>query len=177
MEVDHDHLRLGASLLHEVVHELERADRRLHEKSSLEVHDRDRGAVGRLDHHEPSPRGGGAEVRRPHDPLGAFEVVVDLAPAPDVIAEREDVGSRREQPLRQPRRDPGAVRDVLAVDDAEARVQLLLEPRETLLDRGTARRAEDVGDEEDLQRSFLGREGGGVVHGHRNVVAGVRGEA
>jgi hypothetical protein len=68
-----------------------------------------------------------------------------------VIAEREHVGSGREQPLGQPRRDPGAVGDVLAVDDAEADVQLLLQRPETLLERGAAGGAEDVGDEEDLQ--------------------------
>jgi hypothetical protein len=73
-----------------------------------------------------------------------------------VVAEREHVGPRGEQPLGEARRDPGAVRDVLAVDNAEAGVQLVLEPGEAFLDRGTARRAEDVGDEEDLQAAVLG---------------------
>jgi hypothetical protein len=72
-----------------------------------------------------------------------------------VIAEREHVGPCCEQALGEARRDPRPVRDVLAVDDAEAGVQLLLEPGQTLLDRGTTGRAEDVGDEEDPQRRAL----------------------
>jgi hypothetical protein len=68
-----------------------------------------------------------------------------------VVAEREHVGPRREQALGQARRDPGSVCDVLAVDDAEAGVQLLLQPVEALLERGAARSPEDVGDEEDSQ--------------------------
>jgi hypothetical protein len=45
-----------------------------------------------------------------------------------VIAECEHVGPCGEQALGEPGRDPRPVRDVLAVDDAEARVQLLFEP-------------------------------------------------
>jgi hypothetical protein len=68
-----------------------------------------------------------------------------------VVAERDRVGSGGEQPLRQARRDPGPVGDVLAVDDAELDAVLLLQPGQALLDRLPARGAEDVGDEEDDQ--------------------------
>jgi hypothetical protein len=68
-----------------------------------------------------------------------------------VVAERDRVGPGRQQPLCQPRRDPGPVGDVLAVDDTEVDVVLLPQPGQALLDRLPARGAEDVGDEEDLQ--------------------------
>jgi hypothetical protein len=45
-----------------------------------------------------------------------------------VVAERDRVGTRREQPVGQARRDPGPVGDVLAVDDAEVDAVLLLQP-------------------------------------------------
>jgi hypothetical protein len=70
-----------------------------------------------------------------------------------VVAERDHVGARREQPVGQARRDPGAVGDVLAVDDAEADAELLLQPGQARLDRVPAGGAEDVGDEEDSQGS------------------------
>jgi hypothetical protein len=38
-----------------------------------------------------------------------------------VVAERDDVGARREQAIGDPRRDARAVGRVLAVDDAELR--------------------------------------------------------
>jgi hypothetical protein len=69
-----------------------------------------------------------------------------------VVAEGEHVGAGRQQPSGEPRRDARAIGRVLGVDDAEADLQFLLEPRQALLDGRPARRAEDVGDEEDSQR-------------------------
>jgi hypothetical protein len=68
-----------------------------------------------------------------------------------VVSERERVGPGGEQPVGEPWRQARAVGRVLRIDDAEAGSELFLQGREPLLDRGTARRAEDVRDEEDLQ--------------------------
>jgi hypothetical protein len=68
-----------------------------------------------------------------------------------VVAERHDVRAGGEQLLRELRRDAGAVGDVLAVDDARVDLELFTQARQSLLDRPTARRAEDVGEEEDSQ--------------------------
>lgn len=68
-----------------------------------------------------------------------------------MIAERDDVGARREQLLGELRRDAGAVGDVLAVDDARVDVELLAQRGEALLDRPAARGAEDVGEKENSQ--------------------------
>jgi hypothetical protein len=68
-----------------------------------------------------------------------------------MVAQRERVGAGGEQPVGEPRRQACAVGRVLRVDDAEAGSKLFLQRGKPLLDRGTARRAEDVGDEEDLQ--------------------------
>jgi hypothetical protein len=70
-----------------------------------------------------------------------------------VVAERDHVGPGGEQPVGQAGRDPRAVGDVLAVDDAEPDAVLLLQRGQALLDRLPARSAEDVGDEEDSQGS------------------------
>jgi hypothetical protein len=68
-----------------------------------------------------------------------------------VIAERDGVGARGEQSLRELGRDACAVRDVLAVDDADVGVELLAQAGETLFDRPAPRDAEDVREEERSQ--------------------------
>jgi hypothetical protein len=70
-----------------------------------------------------------------------------------VVAERDNVRARLEQPARELRRDPDAVGDVLAVQDAEVGAELGPQPRQPLLDRPPARAADDVPDEEDPQGS------------------------
>jgi hypothetical protein len=67
-----------------------------------------------------------------------------------VVAEREHVRTRCEQPAGESRRHARAVGDVLGVDDAEPGAELLLQARQALLDGRAAGRAEDVGDEKDL---------------------------
>jgi hypothetical protein len=68
-----------------------------------------------------------------------------------VVPEREDIRARGKQPVGKARRDACPVGHVLGVDDAEADAELLLQPRQALLDGRAPGRAEDVGDEEDLQ--------------------------
>jgi hypothetical protein len=70
-----------------------------------------------------------------------------------VVAEGDHVGAGGEDPRGELRRDPDAVRRVLAVDDAERDVELLLQLREPFLDGTPSRRADDVTDEEDSQRT------------------------
>jgi hypothetical protein len=68
-----------------------------------------------------------------------------------VVPERDDVRARAQEPVRELRRDAGAVRDVLAVDDREVRAELVAQRRKPLLDCAPARDAEDVGEEEKSQ--------------------------
>jgi hypothetical protein len=70
-----------------------------------------------------------------------------------VVAERDHVGTRGQEPRRQLRRDPDAVGGVLAVEDAERDAELVLQPRQALLDGPPTGRANDVSDEQDLQRT------------------------
>ena len=65
----------------------------------------------------PWPGLAGHEVRRPDDALGAIEVVVGIAVAVGVVAERDHVGADREQVLAGLLGDPEAAGGVLAVDD------------------------------------------------------------
>jgi hypothetical protein len=68
-----------------------------------------------------------------------------------VVAERHDVGAGGEQLVGELRGDARAVGDVLAVRDAEIRVELLAKPGQPLLDRAAPRDAEDVCQEEESQ--------------------------
>jgi hypothetical protein len=70
-----------------------------------------------------------------------------------VVAERDHVGPRGEDPIREPRREATAVGGVLGVHDAEVGAELVAEPCEALLDGAAPRGAEDVRDEEQLQGS------------------------
>jgi hypothetical protein len=68
-----------------------------------------------------------------------------------VVAERDHVGARLQQSVRELARDPRPVGDVLAVDDAEIGVELLAQRRQALLDGAAPRDREDVGEEEQSQ--------------------------
>jgi hypothetical protein len=70
-----------------------------------------------------------------------------------VVAERDHVGACGEDPRGELGRDPDAVRSVLAVDDAERDAELLLQPREEIVESAPSRRADDIPDEEDFQRT------------------------
>src|SRR5205814_8271320 len=73
--------------------------------------------------------------------------------APDVVPERDGVGPGCEQLVRELRRDPDAVGDVLAVDDDDVGVELVTQGRQPLLDRSASRHADDVGHEQEFQGS------------------------
>jgi hypothetical protein len=68
-----------------------------------------------------------------------------------MVAECDDVRAGGEQPVGESRRDPSAVRGVLAVEDAEADLELVAQGSQPLLNQPAAGDAEDVADEEDPQ--------------------------
>jgi hypothetical protein len=68
-----------------------------------------------------------------------------------VVSERDDVRAGGEEPVGELRRDPGSVRDVLAVDDREVGAELLPQPGQPFLDGPPAGGAEDVREEEKPQ--------------------------
>jgi len=78
-----------------------------------------------LDDSRAPPRLATQEVGRPHDRRVAVEVGIDLAAVVGVVAERDHVGAGGEEPFGELGRDAGAVRDVLAVDDAHVRAKFL----------------------------------------------------
>jgi hypothetical protein len=151
VEVEEHDRCLTPGLVDELVDELERGDGGLEEEIAEQVeHGHARPLAGGCDR-EASSRGPGREVRRPNHSVGAGEVGHDLAPPPDVVAEREHVDSRAEEPVRELRRDPDAVGRVLGVGDDEVEVELLAQALEPLLDRAQAGPAVDICDEEELQ--------------------------
>jgi hypothetical protein len=68
-----------------------------------------------------------------------------------VVAERDRVGARLQQPVGELRRDPDAVGDVLAVDDDDVGRDLVAERRQPFLDGPPPGDADDVGNEEQPQ--------------------------
>jgi hypothetical protein len=68
-----------------------------------------------------------------------------------VVAERDHVGSRTQEPVGELRRDARSVRDVLAVDDADVGAVLVAERGQARFDRVASRDAEDVREEEEFQ--------------------------
>jgi hypothetical protein len=68
-----------------------------------------------------------------------------------VIAERHHVGAGAQELVGELRGDARAVRDVLAVDDAEVDVELLPERVQAFLDGTPAGDAEDVREKEESQ--------------------------
>jgi len=69
-----------------------------------------------------------------------------------VVAEGDHVGSRSEQLVGELRGDTGPVGRVLAVDDREVGVVALAQRGQLLLHGAASWDAEDVREEEDLQR-------------------------
>jgi hypothetical protein len=67
-----------------------------------------------------------------------------------VVAERDRVYPCAEDAVGQLRGQARAVGGVLGVGDAEVRSELVLQSRQPVLERACARRAEDVGNEQDL---------------------------
>jgi hypothetical protein len=72
-----------------------------------------------------------------------------------VVARRDHVGARGEELLGELGGQADAVGGVLAVDDAEVDLELVLELGQTVRDGPPAGRPEDVTDEEDLQLAEL----------------------
>jgi len=68
-----------------------------------------------------------------------------------MVPERDHVGARGEDLVRELRRKADSVGRVFRVDDAEGRAELVAQRTQTRLECPAARRAEDVCDEEDDQ--------------------------
>src|SRR5439155_21476019 len=109
--------------------------------------------AGRREDREAASGSAARGVGGPDDPIRRLEVGPDLGPAPDVVSEGDRVGAGGEDAIREPRRDAGPVRNVLAVHDAEVDPPLLAQPGQAFLQRAPAGRTEDVRDEEELQGS------------------------
>jgi hypothetical protein len=109
-----DHRRLRPRLLDELVDHLEHRDRRREEERA---HDVDHGHLGSvLGGSDRQPAAGRElrEVRGPDHALGGLEIAVDLGATPGVVAERDHVRARGQNPGGELRGDPDAVGEVLS---------------------------------------------------------------
>ena len=68
-----------------------------------------------------------------------------------MVTERDHVGARREQTVRELRSDACTIGDVLAVDDADVGLEFLAQACEAFLDGAPAGDAEDIRKEEKSQ--------------------------
>ena len=119
---------------------------RLKEHEPGQVHHPEAHPVA-LDDGVPAPRAALRVVRRPHDPLLAVEVSVDLPVAVRVVAERDRVGSRLEQLARGLLGHAHAARRVLAVHDHEVGLVGVADSRQQRGERPPADAAHHVADE------------------------------
>ena len=154
VHVDDDHGRAHACFVDQVVDHFERADRWTDEERADEVRHRNFGPVCRRHEGQPSSRCAPGEVRRSDHALALLQVGNDLAAAPDVVAERDRIDAGGQHLVRELRRDPHAVREILAVQDAEVDVQLLPQRGQSFLDRPPAGPADDVGDKQNPQSAL-----------------------
>ena len=122
--------------------EIERAEK---------VQHRNVDSVTRFDDGESVSGRPGARVRRTDDRFTSREVVPDSVAAIRVIAERDHVGPRGQQLVRELRSDACPVGDVLAVDDAEVGTELVAQARQAFFDGTPAGGAEDIREEEESQ--------------------------
>jgi hypothetical protein len=76
-----------------------------------------------------------------------------------VVAERDHVRAGGEEPVGELARDARAVGDVLAVDDADIRSELVAQCRQPLFDGAPSGDAEDIGQEENFQLRTSDAEG------------------
>jgi len=148
VDVDDDHRRRLACLLHQLVDDLPHAVRGIEEERTEEIDDRDGGAVACLDHGEPAAGRLALEVRGAHDRRRRGQIGADLLAAPRMVAKRERVRAGCEEALGKPRRDADAVRDVLAVDDAGVDLEALAQVGQQRLDRVAAGATHNVADEQ-----------------------------
>ena len=127
----------------------------MEEQRAEDVDHRQSAAVRRRDDGEAASRRSARRVRRADDAIGRLEVRADLGPPERVVAERDRVGAHAEELIGEARRDPDAVRGVLAVHDARVDLELAPYRLQALLERPPARGPHDVGDEEDAQGAGL----------------------
>jgi len=151
VDVDEDRRRVLASGRHELVDHLEHGDGGVQEERPEHVHDAQAGPVRRRDDGQAAPGGRARRVRRADDAVRSVEIGADLRAPKGVVAERDGVCARGEQPVRETWRDPDPVGRVLPVHDADVDTELVAERCEAILEGAASGRAHDVGDEEDAQ--------------------------
>ena len=110
------------------------------------------GAVAGLDQRELRAGRIGGKVGRPEHVVGAVEDLEDLVLAIDVVAHRHDVDAGLDQLFVAFDGQARAAGGVLGVADDQAQPPARDEPGQDLADDLAARGADDVADEEDLQR-------------------------
>jgi len=151
VDVDEDEPGLGGRGGDELVDHLEHRGRGLQEQRAEDVdHGEAHAARGRDDHEAAAGRRA-RDVRRAHHAVGACEVLADLRPPERVVAQRDRVRARGEEPSGEPRRDPDPVGDILPVHDAGVDAELLPQAGQPLLEGLPPGCADDVRDEEDAQ--------------------------
>jgi len=145
VEVDED--EVGLDLLEDAVDLVEGRAGDLEADGAAEV-DHAGAAAPDLDHGVAAAGVGVGVVGRPHHPVAAVEVAVDLAVAVDVVAGRDRVGAGVEQRLGRLLGDSHAPRRVLPVDDHQVGRMALAQPRHRRRQPAAPGPADHVPDEE-----------------------------
>ena len=96
-------------------------------------------------------------VRRPNDPVAAFEVLGKIALVENMVAAGDEVDAGGEHLVGGLRGQAETARCVFAVSDAGVDVMLLAKQRDATLQRFATRGTDDVPDYQNVERAFYRR--------------------
>ncbi len=105
----------------------------------------------------PSPRDRRRIVRRPDDPVAAFEVLGKVALVEDMVAAGDEVDAGCKHLVGGLRGQAETARCIFAVGDAGVDVMLLAKQRNAALQRLATRGTDDVPDYQEVERAFYRR--------------------
>ncbi len=151
MKIEHDDRRALARFVDECIDDLPRRMWRVEVERAEKIEHRNVYTVARFDDCESMTRRPGAGVRRTNDGFAPREIVADSVAAIRVVTECDHIGACSQQLVGELRGDAGAVSDVLAVDDADVRAELLTQAAKAIFDCAPAGDAEDIREEEESQ--------------------------
>jgi hypothetical protein len=132
MDVDQRGMDVAAKPVagEQIFHGAERVIQRVHEQPAHGLGDEHPAAVLQGDHGSPGARGAGREVQRSQQPRLARDIGDDFLAVPGMVAERDGVGSGREQGVSHFRRQPEAVGGVFRIHGDEIGPALQAQPRQ-----------------------------------------------
>ena len=139
--------REGAQIIDDCIGDAKRIVDRRHERASHHIHDTDGDTVD-IERPVSASRHGRRIVRRTNDTIARLQVRLEVALVEDVVPRRDEVDPGREHLVGGLRGEAETARRIFAIRDRRLDVVLFANERNATFERVTARRADDVTDQE-----------------------------